>query len=173
MLASLIAVALLAAGPPPFTRTCDTRAEGPQPDAGPGAGSVRLGRLYFLSRGVRELPPGHRGSDPTVKLPVAIATGRPVTVRVPRAARARLDFDHEASARRRRVATGDGQRAVRFEACPPDTRRFSDGRPLGRWTFYPGGFLVARPGCVRVTARGPGMDTARARLALGVPRRRC
>jgi hypothetical protein len=104
---------------------------------------------------------------------VAVATGRPVTVRVRRAAPARLYFDNDAPPRQRQIATRDGQRAVRFEACPPDTRRFTDGRPLGRWTVYPGGFLVAEPGCVRVTARGRGMRTARARLALGVPRRRC
>jgi hypothetical protein len=174
VLASLLAVALVAAGPIPFERTCATRAETSRADESPRAGAVRLGRLAFAAHGVEQMARGVNGSDPTVKLPVALRIGPPVTVRLRRSARARLDFDNEESgSRRRRVASGDGQLAVRFEACPRGTRRFSDGRPHGRWTFYPGGFLVARAGCVSVTARGRGMRTARTRLALGVPLRRC
>ena len=73
----------------------------------------------------------------------------------------------------RRVADGDGQRAVRFHACPADTRRFTDGNPLGPWTGYPGGFLVDRPGCARLTATAAGMRTVRRRVALGVAVSRC
>ena len=174
MIAPLLAVALAAAAPA-YDRTCGTRAEGPPPDYTPRATDTALGRVRFLARGERRLPQRpHDGSDPSVKLPVGVRTGRPVTVRVRPAGPARLDFDIESASRGpRRVADGDGQVAVRFHACPPDTRRFSDGRPLGPWTMYPGGFLVARPGCVRLTARGAGMRTRTATIALGVPRRRC
>jgi hypothetical protein len=63
--------------------------------------------------------------------------------------------------------------AVRFHACPAQTRRFTDGKPLGPWTGYPGGFLVDHPGCARLTVTAPGMRTVRRRIALGVAVARC
>jgi hypothetical protein len=88
--------------------------------------------------------------------------------------RARLDFDRDDDrGQRRTVARGNGQRSVTFEPCPPDTPRFTDGRPIGNQTGYPGGVLVGRPGCARLVARAPGEDVVRRRVALGVPPRRC
>ena len=173
-----LAVALAAAVPAPdAVRTCDTRAEGP-PDTAFAAGpnDVVLGRIAFigLRRPIRlNGVPGH---DATAKVPVDVESGAPVTVTIRplRRTRARLDFDRrEWRERRRRIARGAGQRSVRFEPCPPDTPRFTDGRPLGDHTFYPGGFLVARRGCARLVARAPGEETVRRRVALGVASRRC
>ncbi len=113
--------------------------------------------------------------DGTLKISVVVLSGAPVTVRITPLGRtrARLDFDM-AQWRRdgRRVANGDGQRAVRFHACPPGTRRFTDGT-LDPWTGYPVGFLVGRPGCARLTVAAAGMRTVRRRVALGVAVSRC
>lgn len=87
---------------------------------------------------------------------------------------ARLDFNPAQWSRRgRRVAAGDGQRVVRFHACSADTRRFTDGKPLGPWTGYPGGFLIDRPGCATLTISARGAPTVRRRVALGVAVARC
>ena len=174
-----LAVALAAALPPPdAVRTCDTRAEAPgsPPFVARAASDVTLGRVTFLGL-ARRAPIGRpaRG-DPTAKIPVVIRTGAPVTVRIRPLGRtrARLDFDRgEWRDRNRTIARGAGQRTVRFEPCPPDTEHFSDGRPLGDHTFYPGGFIVARAGCARLVARAPGEETVRRRVAIAVPPRRC
>ena len=164
---------------PDFTRTCGTRAEGP-PGAPPFEANARrdvtVGRVTFI--GLRDKIPlsPPRGGDTIAKRPVVVAAGPPVTVRIRplRRTRARLDFDQEEwRGDRRRIARGAGQRAVRFEPCPPETERFTDGRPLGDHTFYPGGFLIAKRGCARLVARAPGEDVVRRRVALGVPQRRC
>lgn len=179
-----VVLAIASAGSPaadgdaPFERTCATRAEGPTRGAGPpyGRADVRLGRLFFVGLDRRHRWQLRRGADGTLKIPVVVGEGEPVTVRITPLGRtrARLDFDTAQWRRQaRRAADGDGQRAVRFHACPADTRRFTDGNPLGRWTGYPGGFLVDRPGCARLTAGGPSMRTVRRRIALGVAVSRC
>ena len=162
----------------PFDRTCATHAEGPAngPDPPYSRRDVRLGRLYFIGLDRRHAWRLWRGADGTLKIPVVVREGAPVTVRITPLGRtrARLDFDMSQWRRTgRRVADGAGHRAVRFHACPADTRRFSDGRPLGPWTGYPGGFLVDRPGCARLTATAPRMRTVRRRIALGVAVARC
>lgn len=162
----------------PLDRTCATRAEGPAAGAGPPYGShdVRFGRLFFLGLDRRHSWRQRRGADGTLKIPVVVSEGPPVTVRIMPLgrARARLDFDVAQWRREgRRVAGGDGQRAVRFHACPASTPRFTDGKPLGTWTGYPGGFLVDRPGCARLTVSAEGMRTVRRRVALGVAPARC
>jgi hypothetical protein len=83
--------------------------------------------------------------------------------------RARLDYDRSAWRDPRRA----GQRAIRFESCPPDTPRFDGSGPLGEITGYNGGFRVRQGGCARLVARSPGEPTVRRRVALGVPPRRC
>ncbi|HEV2787220.1 MAG TPA: hypothetical protein VGV67_12560 [Solirubrobacteraceae bacterium] len=162
----------------PFDRTCATRAEGPGARPGPPYSShdVRFGRLFFLGLGRHHGWRPRRGADGTLKIPVVVHEGAPVTVRITPLGRtrARLDFDVRQWRREgRRVADGYGQRAVRFHACPAGTPRFIDGKPLGVWTAYPGGFLVDRPGCARLTASGKGMRTVVRRVALGVAPSRC
>lgn len=152
--------------------------EGPAGGPGPPYSSqdVRFGRLYFLTLDRNHRWRQRRGADGVLKIPVVVGAGEPVAVRITPLgrARARLDFDMAQWRREgRRVADGDGRRAVRFHACPPTTRRFTDGRPLGPWTGYPGGFLVDRPGCARLTATAAGMRTVRRRVALGVAVSRC
>lgn len=160
----------------PFDRTCATDAGRMTPPGPPyRAGDVRLGRLYFLGLGRRHRWRLRRGADGTLKIPVVVGDGEPVTVRIMPLGRtrARLDFDMAQWAREgRRVADGDGQRAVRFHTCPAGTVRFTDGTP-SPWTGYPGGFLVDRPGCARLTVTAKGMRTVRRRIALGVAVSRC
>jgi hypothetical protein len=45
---------------------------------------------------------------------------------------------------------------LRFEPCAPDTRRFTDGQPLGPETGWAGGFEVERPGCATLRLRRDG-----------------
>lgn len=160
----------------PFDRTCAGDA-GPMQAPGPpyGSADVRLGRLFFIGLDRRHSWRLRRGADGTLKIPVVVRGGEPVTVRITPLdrTRARLDFDVAQWRREgRRVADGDGQRAVRFHACPPGTRRFTDGTP-NPWTGYPGGFLVDRPGCALLTASATGMRTVRRRVAVGVAVSRC
>lgn len=161
-----------------FTRTCATRAEGPNDHAlepRPGR-DVVLGRAVVM--GLRQTGPLYRPrrGDAIVKRPVLIRAGSDVTLRLRGLARtrARLDFDPgQWQVPERRIAAGQGQRAVRFESCPPGTQRFSDDGVVGEWTGYPGGFLVARRGCAILTATAPGEPAIRRRVALGVRESRC
>ena len=162
-----------------YTRTCSTHVEGPstEPYEPDPRRDVVLGRVVFLGLGrFVPAPRLRKDTDPIAKVPVMVEAGTPVTVRIVplRRTRARLDFDRREWRRReRRIATGAGQRSVRFDACPPETPRFIDGKPLGEQTGYNGGFLIARRGCARLVARAPGEEVVRRRVALGVRPRRC
>lgn len=166
-----------AAATEPFVRTCDTHVEGPVTAGEPSLRAAgRFGRLVFIGLDRRHRWQLRRGADGNLKIPVLIHEGAPITIRITPLGRtrARLDFDPgQWSSKGRRVADGDGQRAVRFDACPAQRPRFSDGKPLGPWTGYHGGFLVDRPGCARLTASARGMLTVRRRIALGVPIATC
>ena len=100
-----------------------------------------------------------------------IRAGAPVVIRVAERDRryVALEFDVESSGKRDRVAE-DGQSSVRFHACPPDTKRFTDGKPIGEWTGYPGGLIVERRRCVTFEILEAGRPTIRRRLGIG---RRC
>jgi hypothetical protein len=56
---------------------------------------------------------------------------------------------------------------VRVTPCPPDTRRFTDGRRLGRWTFYPGGFVVRAAGCYAIEVARRGKPFVSRRVGFG------
>jgi hypothetical protein len=162
-----------------FDRVCATHAEGAEPDdvALPNPRTdVIAGRvsLVFARVSARELPKRRPAFNPRawiVKLPVVIRAGAPVVVRV--AARDRpyvaFDFGTEGHAGNDRVAE-DGQSGVRFHPCPPDTKRFSDGKPLGEWTGYPGALIVERRRCVTFEFLEPGRPTVHRTLGIG---RRC
>lgn len=160
----------------PFDRTCATNAGRMTPPGPPySSQDVRFGRLFFLGLDRHHRWRLRRGMDGTLKIPVVVGDGEPVTVRITPLGRtrARLDFDVAQWRREgRRVADGYGQRAVRFHTCPSGTVRFIDGTP-SPWTGYPGGFLVDRPGCARLTVTAKGMRTVRRRVALGVAVSRC
>jgi hypothetical protein len=135
------------------------------------AGRVSIaGARVAAQRLSRRKPPGNPRAW-LLKTPVIIRAGSPVVVRV--AARDRryaaLDFDAKRWGTLDRGAK-DGQSSVRFHACSPDTKRFSDGKPLGDWTGYPGGLIVERRGCVTFEFLEEGQPTIRRRLGIG---RRC
>lgn len=181
VLAALIATVAPAGTPPEaeFDRVCETHAEGenpedvalPDPRRDVVAGRVSIA---FAREAARRLPrrkPSHNPRAWILKAPVIIRAGAPVVVRVVRRDRpyVALEFDIKQWRKRDRDA-GDGQSSVRFHACPPDTRRFSDGKPLGEWTGYPGGLIVERRRCVTFEFLEEGRPTVRRRLGIG---RRC
>lgn len=152
-----------------FDRVCETHAEGADPDdiARPDSRrDVVAGRISIVggNRLSARKPPAN-GRTWVLKTPVIIRAGAPVVIRV--AARDRphvaLDFDPDRFGER-------GRSSVRFHACPPDTKRFSDGKPLGEWTGYPGGLIVERRRCVTLEFLEAGQPTVRRRVGIG---RRC
>jgi hypothetical protein len=160
------------APPPVFDRVCESRAEGGKPEDVhlPDARSdVFAGRatIAFARTAARRLST-RRPRPWILKTPVMIRAGAPVVIRV--AARDRrhvaLDFDQSRWTERDRTAA-DGQASVRFHACPPETKRFVDGKPLGEWTGYPGGLIVERPRCVTFEFLEEGRPTVRRRLGIG------
>jgi hypothetical protein len=100
---------------------------------------------------------GPDGGAPIVKAGMSVRSPQSATVKVAPANRGwvALDYDRERwRGRARTVAHGDGQAAVRFIPCDPNTPRFSSpGRPVGGWTGWAGGLLVARPGCATLLVR--------------------
>ena len=183
--AALVLVAFMATGASgdmpsaEFDRVCETHAEGAEPEdvALPDPRrDVVAGRvsIAFARVAARRLPRHKPASNPRawiLKTPVIIRAGSPVVVRVAQRDRAHvaLEFDVERWRQRDRTAE-DGQSSVRFHACPPDTKRFSDGKPLGEWSGYPGGLIVERRRCVTFEFVEEGKPTVRRRLGLG---RRC
>ena len=162
-----------------FDRVCKTHAEGAEPQdvALPDrrrdvvAGRVSITFARVAARRLPRRKPPYNPRAWILKTPVIIRTGSPVVVRV--AARDRpyiaLDFDVERWREGHRTAQ-DGQSSVRFHACPPDTKRFSDGKPLGAWTGYAGGLIVERRRCVTFEFLEQGKPTVRRRVGFG---RRC
>jgi hypothetical protein len=142
-------------------RTCATHAEGPDriPTFVRGR-DLMLGRLV-VAGGADGLQVENR----RVKAGVLVRTGPPVTLRLSPlgATRAKLDYVHPETL----------SSAVRFRTCDPAAKRFSDGRTIGPWTPYPGGFRVSRRGCARLTATSQGRRIGSGVIALGVPVARC
>lgn len=181
VLVALLVLAVLAtdAAAATFDRTCETRAEGGKPTdvAVPNPRTDVIGgrvSIIFARKRANSLPerkPAWNRAAYILKTPVIIRAGAPVVVRV--AARDRpyaaLDFDQRRWSKRNRSAK-DGQSSVRFHACPPDTKRFVDGRPLGEWTGYPGGLIIERRRCVTLEFLEEGQPTIRRRVGFG---RRC
>ena len=180
----IVAFALTGAGgdtPPAaeFDRVCETHAEGAEPDdvALPNArtdvvaGRVSIAFARVAARSLSDRKPPFNPRAWILKTPVIIRAGAPVVIRVAERDRryVALDFDVKSAKARDRVAE-DGQSSVRFHACPPDTKRFTDGKPLGEWTGYPGGMLVERRRCVTFEILEEGRPTVRRRLGIG---RRC
>lgn len=166
-LAGLIALATAAdASAATFDRTCETHAEGPDPDeiVEPDARrDLVVGRVMLLNvrAAGRELPAYKSRDRYLIKTPVIIRAGAPVVVRIAKRDRKHVALNFDASDQRR------GQHSVRFHPCPPDTTRFSDGKPLGEWTAYPGGLILRRPRCVTFELLEDGRPTVRRRVALG------
>lgn len=184
LLASLSAallVVVMAAGaaaqspPAVFDRVCATRAEVQGDVAGPNArrGDLVVGRVGIIAArdAARPLPPDKPPHNPRawlLKRAVIIRAGAPVVVRVAARDRPYVAFDHDMTTWNGGDRDAeDGQASVRFHACPPATKRFTDGKPLGRRTVYPGGFIIERPRCVTLEFLEAGRPTVRRRLGLG------
>jgi hypothetical protein len=135
------------------------------------AGRVSIAFARVAARSLSDRKPPFNPRAWILKTPVIIRAGAPVVIRVAERDRryVALDFDVKSAKARDRVAE-DGQSSVRFHACPPDTKRFTDGKPLGEWTGYPGGMLVERRRCVTFEILEEGRPTVRRRLGIG---RRC
>jgi hypothetical protein len=107
------------------------------------------------------------GRLPVVKLPVGLRAGHRATLRVPATQRAHaaLIFRHGTRNAKR---IQDGDRAVTFSPCPPDTPAFS-GATVGRTTGWAGALMVTGPRCIRLKLRVDGRRRPAIRLPLGRP----
>jgi hypothetical protein len=116
--------------------------------------------------GVR-LARGERFRPGQWKAGVSVRDYRPVTVRVAARDRGWVALDYVQARNAVRVADADS--VVRFEPCPPGTRRFSaDHGPLGAETGWAGGFVVSRRGCATLFVRRQGAaHSVRVRIGFG------
>jgi hypothetical protein len=173
-IAALVTAA--AAGPgaaerPDGARRCANRAEAPgaRLDVS-GKDNVRAGPVVFFSLARPTELERTRGQDPSLKVGIAVHAGPPVLLRIPRKARRRIALEYAVDRNGnfpevRRVE--DGQSLVRVTPCDPDTRRFSDGRRVGPWTAFPGGFVVKRAGCYPIEVGRRGKPFKRLRAGIG------
>lgn len=154
---------------PPAVRTCATRVESglflrriPPFYA---RRSVRAGPLVLVAREYATRPasdfrpvPGRPGRYYPQKVLVLARAGSTVTLVVPRSERGiallygRDDWRIPYVRGYRLV---DGERAVTFHACRAGEPSFVPGkhRPVGRWTGFNGGLVVAGPQCARLRVR--------------------
>jgi hypothetical protein len=138
---------------------CSTHVEtgGPQPTAKQVRESRRssVTVAHLTIWGVR-LARGERFRRGGWKAGVSVTDYRPVTVRVASRDRGWVGLDYVQGRDAERVADADP--AVRFEPCPPGTRKFTHhDEPLGPETGWAGGFVVARPGCATLFVRRQGV----------------
>ena len=149
---------------------CSTHVEAGDPP--PTAKEVRKARrssvtvAHLTLWGVRNAR-GERFRAGTWKAGVTVADYRPVTVRVASRDRGWVGLDYVQGGDARRVADADP--AVRFEPCPPGTRRFTHkDELLGPETGWAGGFVVARRGCATLFVRRQGAaHSVRVRIGFG------
>lgn len=160
LLAALVAgvAAAPAAADGPRVVGCPTHVETGDPP--PTAKELREARRSSVTAahltlwGVRNAR-GERFRTGTWKAGVSVTDYRPVTVRVASRDRGWVGLDYVQGRDARRVAEADP--AVRFEPCPPGTRRFTHhDELLGPETGWAGGFVVAHPGCATLFVRRQG-----------------
>ena len=169
LLLPLAAVAALAGEPEPYVRTCSTSAYG---DLGRGWRERALiaGHLAFVGmrepRPASELDPVQPGWANPLKVLVVVDPGARPTVTIAPVSRrnAALGYNpirHDG----RGVPLAAGTTSVRFRGC----RAVLSREPWNRGTQFPGYFLVARRGCVRVDVATQGTILRRT-LRFGVTR---
>jgi hypothetical protein len=175
-----LALAAIAAAPaggasevPDGVRGCATRAEGTGPLHLRDETNLRIGPVVFYALARPTRLERIRGRDPSLKSGIAVRSGGPVLLRIPPRARADVALNYAArpdgsSRDVRRVA--DGQTLVRVTPCPPGTRRFTDGRRIGPWTGFAGGFVVRAAGCYPIEVARAGEPFKRRVVGFG---RRC
>jgi hypothetical protein len=173
-----LAVAAVAAAPAggdattEWVRPCPTHIEGPGQLTIDKARDVRVGPVvWFGLANPRTSRPGKfRGSDPSVKSAIAVRAGGPVLLRIPSEARGEISMVYGAE----RDGTlpnvervGEGQWLVRVTPCRPSRRRFSDGRRIGPWTAFNGGFVMRAAGCYPIEVARRGEPFRRRTLGFG------
>jgi hypothetical protein len=181
---SVIAVA--APDAPPIVRPCATRAE---------SGlfvrrisplykrrSIRAGPLVLIAGEYAAMPraefravPGRPGRYYPQKTLLLARAGSVVTLSVPRAERRHVALTYRPSDWKVPYARGyrlqDGEASVMFRACAASEPSFVLGRkrPVGRWTEFNGGFIVAGARCVTLHVRA-GRRLVPVRLSFGAGR---
>jgi hypothetical protein len=150
-LSAVAAAAAVGQEEPVPTRDCRSRGD---PSTGrpvrfASARDVVVGPISFagLARAATRPGLGVPRPDGTwfVKSGAKILWGRPVLLAVGERARASLSLGY--------APRGEPSVAVRFEPCRPGTRMYRSGGRLRRVTAFPGGFVVARPGCYELEVR--------------------
>jgi hypothetical protein len=151
--ALVTAAAATARGPKPLVRDCSTAIwiDPPNRLPEPGPGTVTIGPITFGSyadpAAVARLRDGDHYS---LKTPLSVGAGRPVTLTVRRRDRARLSLVY---------APGGGvfrrSASVRFIPCPRRSGWF------GSVTGFNGDFRITRPGCYGLVALVRGRRYAR------------
>jgi hypothetical protein len=143
------------------------------------AGPVVLHGLKGEARRARERPREvvrrYRDGQGAVKVLAGIEAGtRPRVAIAPGGlASAGLVYGSSPDPRTPRDSLDLSERAVEFQACPRDEPRFDGRGPVGRRTYFAGGFLVAESHCMRLLVSTPGPAPRRFVLAYGVRPRAC
>jgi hypothetical protein len=155
--------AALAAAADPPVRACSERAEIGRPVGGPGRDDVRVGPLFFAAAKLHaDRPPAAfhppRGETHAhVKVALIARASTRVTLVIPSAHRPVAGLAYRGGEPPRPPFTvANGGAAVRIRACRRDQRAFSYKGTVGRWTAFPGGFLLTGPACVPVEVRDRG-----------------
>jgi hypothetical protein len=167
--ACCLLVAVLAAAAPSGertrARTCAQRAESDSSDPVQNrtADDLFIAHRLLLAglRGVKtqDIPANGVPGKYWFKALAEIRTGRDITLSVPASERGRWWLAY---------SNDRGENVVRLEPCRPTVRRFIDGRPVGNWTLFPGGFLYREAGCYTLQVRIEGRrNLLRYRFPLG------
>jgi hypothetical protein len=175
MAAAVVGVfaALTPAANPPV-RSCSERAEIGRPVSGPGRGDVRVGPVFFAGakqhadRPAAAFRPRRGETHMFMKVGLTARASTRVTLVIPSEHRsvAGLVYQGGEPPPRPPFTVANGGAAVRIRACRRDQRAFSyDGR-VGRWTAFPGGFLLTGAVCVPVEVR-EGKRVHRTTLSFG------
>ena len=154
--------ALATAGEPPV-RSCSERAEIGRPVSGPGRDDVRVGPVFFAAakqhadRPAAAFRPPRGESHMHLKVALIARASARVTLVIPREHRSVAGLAYAGGEPPRAPFTvANGGAATRIRACRRDQRAFSYSGTVGRWTAFPGGFLLTGPGCVPVEVRERG-----------------
>ena len=170
------------------SRDCPTHIEGRLPPADSHkdltVGPVRFRGFRRTSRDALTGRPGdyfeiRHGEYHGLKFITEVRAGTDVTVAIapPSRDRARLLYDLHFKYGRYGIPFDQGERAVRFRACAADhaafSPRFYGRRTVGPWTQFNGGFLFARPQCLRLDVYVRGKEGRRFVEPFGGSRASC
>jgi hypothetical protein len=143
------------------------------------SGDVQVGPAIFfgLGKAATDQPISRANGLAAYKSGITVRAGAPVTVSIPRPYRRRVALDYgwgvwPRPGRGFPRSLDQGRHRLVFRACSPRTPRFTDGEPIGPWTGWAGGFIVAGRGCAEIEVRvGGSPQTVRRHIGFG--RRSC